>query len=287
MFCKYCGNQIPDGEVCTCAEAAAAREAAAAPVTPAAQPTASPVATAVPAAGSDAGKVIGDAFKSMPDAARTLLKDNQGTGIALPAAIILGIGGLLLNILAWICMAGGIMGSLKGSLGTMVWPYVSKVFSGIYGYAILGGLWTCIIPIALSTCILLVGQLIRKEKLDILPALTTGICVNTLPAVIFLVGALITLLIPAVGYIVILVGIVAALAANYKLLGKLVPDTNGVIGTLIASAIVAVIAALMAWIIYGVLTGYIENSLIKNFATILGENISGIEDILSMLIGGF
>ncbi len=279
MFCKYCGTQVPDGEVCNCADAVAARQAAAAPVAVAEPAPAAPAS----AAGNDIGKIIGDAFKAMPATLKSLLHNTAGDGIGLPSTVILAVGGLLLNILAWVCLVGGIMGSLKDAVGGMVWTYVEKVFSGIYGFGILGGLWTCLIPIALSMVIVIVGQLIRKEKIDIVAAFTAGTCVNAAPAALFLVGALISLLIPVIGILVILVGIVFAMAGNYKLVGKLTGGTKGLVGGLIAAAVVAVIVGLMAWIVYGVIAGYVEGPLAENLATIMG---GGIEDLLGSLLGG-
>lgn len=279
MFCKYCGNQVPDGYVCNCAEAQAARAAAAAPVA-----TAAP--QAAPAAGNDIGKVVGSAFKSTPNAIKSLLNNTEGAGIGLPVTVVLAVGGLLLNILAWVCMVGGIMGGLKDSIGAAIWTYVEKVFEGIYGFGILGGLWTCIIPIALSMAIIVVGQLIRKEKVNIVSAFATGTCVNVVPSAIFLVGALITLIIPVIGIILILVGIVAGLAADYKLMGKIIPNTNGVVGGLIAAAVVAVVAGLMAWIVSGVITGYVEGPLAENMASVMGGAMGDIGDLLGGLLGG-
>lgn len=277
MFCKYCGNQFPDGEVCNCAEATAARAAAAAPVA---------TAEAAPAAAAPAaGKVVGDAFKGMPKVLKGLLGNTSGEGVNLPSTIILAVGGLVLNILAWVCMVGGILGSLEDSVGAMVWTHIKKIFDGMYGFGILGGLWTCIIPIALSMVIVVVGQLIRKEKVDVVPAFTAGTCANFVPSVVFFLGALVTLLIPVVGMLLILVGIVAALAADYKLLGKLIPNTNGVVGGLIAAAVAAVIFGLMAWIVSGVITGYIEGPLTDNIATVMGGAIDSIGELLMGLMG--
>jgi len=288
MFCKYCGNQVPDGYVCNCPDAAAARAAAAAPVATAA-PQAAPAPAAAPAAGNDIGKVIGNAFQSTPAAIKTLLTNTEGAGVGLPATVVLAIGGLLLNILAWVLMVAGIMGGLKDSMGIAgdaVWKMVEKVFKGIYGYGILGGLWTCIIPIALSMAIIIIGQLIRKEQVNIVSAFTTGTCVNVVPSAIFLVGALITLVIPVIGIILILVGIVAGLAADYKLLNKTIANTNGLVGGLIAAAVVAVVAGLMAWIVYGVIAGYVEGPLADNMATVMGGAIGDIDELLGRLLGG-
>jgi hypothetical protein len=279
MFCKYCGNQFPDGEVCNCAEATAARAAAAAPVA---------TAEAAPAAAAPAaGKVIGDAFKGMPKVLKNLLGNTSGAGVDLPSTIILAVGGLVLNILAWVCMVGGILGGLEDATGAMMWSYIEPVFDGMYGFGILGGLWTCIIPIALSMAIVVVGQLIRKEKVNVISAFTAGTCANVVSSVIFFVGALITLLIPVVGILLILVGIIAALAANYKLVGKLGINTDSVVGGLIAAAIAAVIFGLMAWIVSGVFTGYVEGPLAENLATMLGGSIEDIAELLLGLLGGF
>ena len=67
-FCKYCGNQLQDGESCTCEKAVAAQQAAATPVAepvaqePAVQETAAPAqepaATAQPATEAAQGQVI-------------------------------------------------------------------------------------------------------------------------------------------------------------------------------------------------------------------------------------
>lgn len=273
MFCKYCGNQVPDGYVCNCAEAQAARAAAAAPVA-----TAAP--QAAPAAGNDIGKVVGSAFKSTPNAIKSLLNNTEGAGIGLPVTIVLAVGGLILNILAWVLMTAGIQGSIKSAAG-IAWTYIKPMFEGMTGYGILGGLWTCIIPIALSMAIIVVGQLIRKEKVNIVSAFATGTCVNVLPSAIFLIGALFTTFLPVVGILLILVGIVTGLAADYKLMGKIIPNTNGVVGALIAAAVVAVVAALVAWIVSGVISGYLESLTSK-----IGSSIGDIGDLLGGLMGG-
>ena len=293
MFCKYCGNQVPDGEVCNCPDAVAARNAAAAPVATAEAAPEAAAPQAAPAAGNDIGKIIGDAIKSAPAALKTLLGNSEGTGVALPAAAVLATGNLLLNILGWVCLVGCLMNALKSAMGVAaaaMWSAIEKVFEGIYGYGMLGGLWTCLIPIAIAMAILAVGQLIRKEKVDLASAFITATCVKMAPTVIFFAGALICLVIPVVGILLILVSIIAGLAADYKLLTKVVSNTNGFVGGLIAAAVVAVILGVMTWIVFGVIGGYVEGPLAKNMATIMGGALGGIGDIgdlLEGLLGGF
>ena len=270
MFCKYCGNQVPDGYVCNCPDAQAARAAAAAPVA-----TAAPAAPAAPAASS----AIGDAFKALPTSFKSLLGNSEGPGTNVITGAIYAVGGLVLNILAWVLIVAGLLGSLENEVGSMVWDYLKEMFEGIYGYAVLGGLWTCVIPVALSMGIIIVGQLIRKEKVDIIPAFTTASCINVAPSVVFLVGALFTTFLGAVGIFLILVGIIMAMASNYKLIGKFVANTTGIVGNLIAAAIVAVVIGVMYLVISGVLTGYVEGPLAENLG-------AGIEDILGLFLGG-
>ncbi|MBE6959917.1 MAG: hypothetical protein E7448_04255 [Ruminococcaceae bacterium] len=266
MFCKYCGNEVPDGYVCNCPEAAAARAAAEAPV-----------ATAAPAA--PAASPVGDAFKALPTSAKSLLANTEGPGTNVITGAIYAAGSLILNILAWVLIVAGLLGSLKSEVGNMAWDYMKKMFDGIYGYAVLGGLWTCVIPIALSIGIIVVGQLIRKEKVDIIPAFTTAASISVAPSVVFLVGALFTTFLGGVGVFLILVGIIMAMASNYKLIAKFVANTNGFIGGLITAAIIAVVIALMAWVVSGVLTGYVEGPMAENLG-------AGIEDILGLILGG-
>ena len=268
MFCKYCGNQVPDGYVCNCPEAAAARAAAAAPV-----------ATAAPAAAPAASSPIADAFKALPTSFKTLLGNAEGPGTNIITAGIYAAGSLILNILAWVLIVAGLMGSLEDAVGTMVWDYMKEMFDGIYGYAVLGGLWTCVIPVALSMGIIIVGQLIRKEKVDFIPAFITASCINVGPSVVFLVGALFTTFLSSVGIFLILVGIIMAMAANYKLIGKFVANTTGIVGGLIAAAVVAAVIGIMYLVISGVLTGYVEGPLAENLG-------AGIEDLLGMILGG-
>ena len=269
MFCKYCGNEVPDGYVCNCPDAQAARAAAAAPVA-----TADP-AVAAPAASSP----VGDAFKALPASAKSLLANTEGPGTNVITGAIYAVGSLILNILAWVLIVAGLMGGLKDAVGAMAWDYMKDMFKGIYGYAILGGLWTCVIPVALSMAIIVVGQLVRKEKVDIVPAFTTAACVNVAPSVVFLVGALISMLLAEVGIFVILVGIIMAMAANYKLLGKFVANTNGFVGGLITAAVVAAVIGIMFLVVTGVLSGYVEGPLAENLG-------SGIEDLLGLIMGG-
>lgn len=271
MFCKYCGTEVPDGYVCNCPDAQAARAAAAAPVATAA-PAAAPYAA--PAASSP----IGDAFKALPNSLKSLLANTEGPGTNVITGAIYAVGGLILNILAWVLIVAGLLGSLKSAVGPM-WDYMKEMFDGIYGYALLGGLWTCVIPVALSMLIIIIGQLVRKENVNIVPAFTTAACVNVAPSVVFLVGALFTTFLGVVGIILILVGIIMAMAANYKLIGKFVANTNGMIGGLITAAIIAAVIGIMYLVITGVLTGYVEDSLVSN----LGADI---EDLLGLIMGG-
>ena len=268
MFCKYCGNQVPDGYVCNCPEAAAARAAAAAPV-----------ATAAPAAAPAAASPVGDAFKALPASFKSLMGNTEGSGTNLITAAIYAVGSLILNILGWVLIVAGLLGSLENEVGSTVWKYLEEYFEGIYGYAVLGGLWTCIIPVALSMGIIIVGQLVRKEKVDVVPAFVTAACINVAPSAIFLVGALLSTFLGVVGIFVMLVGIIMAMAANYKLVSKFVANTNGIVGGLIAAAIVAVVLGVMYLVIEGVVTGYVEGPLAEN----LGASIS---DLLGLFLGG-
>jgi hypothetical protein len=171
-------------------------------------------------------------------------------------------------MLSWVLLTAGLIGEVENEMGKM-WEYVEEAFDGIYGYAFLGGLWTWLIPIAFAMLVIVLGQLIRKDDVDFVSAFTTGACISVAPSAIFLVGALFTTFLDVVGVFLILVGIIVYLASCYKLVGKFVPNTRGIVGNGIASAVTAVIVVIMALVVYGLLEGCAED-LSEAMASILG-----------------
>lgn len=295
MFCKYCGKEIPEGQTCECRTAPAApvevQPVAEAPVETAAAPAAASVAApAAPAAGNDIGKIIGDAFKGMPAAAKTLLGNTYGAGIDMPSAVVFAVGGLVLHILAWLCVVGGLMGMLKDAIMTMagglggvevmttVNQYIDIMFKGINGMAVWAGCLSYAVPLIIAVAIPSVGQLIRKEKVDLVHNFICGASVGVLPAVIFLVGGLLSLMSFGLGAVLMVVAVMYGIVISYKLLAKQMKNTTSAVGGLIITVALTVIIALAAWIVSGAVTGYFEGDFVKNLANI-GADISDLGEI--------
>ncbi|MBO5952974.1 MAG: hypothetical protein J6Q53_02470 [Oscillospiraceae bacterium] len=269
MFCKFCGKEIPEGGTCTCEQSA------------------SPVAVQAPpaAAGNDAGKAVGDAFKGMPAASKQLLANTSGAGMTLPSAIIFAGIGLIAHILAWICIVGGLIGGLKdsmGVMGAMAGEYIDKMFKGVYGSAIWGGCVSYVLPLAVMLVIMVVGQLVRKEKVDILPGFITAASVSVVPSAIFLVAGLISMLIPDIAAFLILIAVMAGIVVFVKLLAKQFKSTDSALNSLLVAVILTVIVAVIAWAVVGVITGYFKGAFAENMGGMID-----LEDLLGLLTGNF
>ena len=324
MFCKYCGKQVPDGQVCSC-QANAAPAYQQPPVQqpvyqqppvqqpvyqqppvqqpvyqqpPMQQPVYQQPAYQQPAparpAGPDIGKVIGGAFKGIPAAGKSLLGNTFGAGIDLPSAVIFAVASLLLHIFGWMCVVGGLIGSLKDAVGTMVGlggasalaemnQMLKIIFKGVYGTAMWAGCLSYLIPLIIGFAIPCIGQLIRKEKVDLVH---NGICAATaavVPAALFFVGGLLSLLAFGLGAVVMFVAAMAGIVVAYKLIAKQMKNTTSLVNGLIIAAILTVIVALVAWIVSGAFVGFVENGLMKNLAKI-GADIGDLGDIFEFFM---
>lgn len=231
MFCKYCGKEVPDGQTCTCGGAAAAASAA-----QQSQQTQQPqnnVSGAAPAAGSDIGKKIADAFKSIPGAAKTLLHDFTGKGIGLPAAIIFACVSLLAYILGCICMSKAAFGGANNVISALV----GKSMTGSMVWA---GILFWLISLALPFLIVVVFQAIRKEKLDWAGAFVCASSVTAVPSLLFFVSTLIMFILPTVAMALVFIAYSTGAAMNAKLMFKRMGKTNSVVAVLIIGVVLGI-----------------------------------------------
>ena len=106
MFCKFCGKQIADGEVCFCDQAVAQRTAAAQ------SPVATAAPAAAPAASIDVGAIVGKILGSF----KALFKNTNYIGSDLTTPIAFSVFGLVMHILSWLCLKSMLLGDLLGSL---------------------------------------------------------------------------------------------------------------------------------------------------------------------------
>ena len=149
-FCKYCGKELAEGQLCDCEKAVAAREAeaaaAAAPVNPA--PEAAPQAQAAPQTAINAETVAavkgaaGNAFKV---ALGVLKRPTSGVreyvkeGTWLSSGILLGINALVYAIFTAI-IVGQINKALQGLYKIGAGPFFVTILYAAVSYAALSGI---------------------------------------------------------------------------------------------------------------------------------------------------
>ena len=137
-FCKYCGTQLEDGQVCSCPQAQAELAAPAAAPAPEA---AAPVATAAPAAAPSAGK---DLLNKVKETFLSYLKAPKATtakiaadpkGMTL-AGIFAGVNALAVFLYLWKILGGimGMAGDISGGLTDKIdieYPIFQMLIAGI------------------------------------------------------------------------------------------------------------------------------------------------------------
>ncbi len=249
MFCEFCGKEIPEGEVCGCEAAAAQRMKDAAAQNPA--PAANPEKTADPApapegtpAANDFGQKLLAAFKGIPSAFLSLLKDPEGTGIGVARGAIFACAGWLFHILAWLCVTGSIAGSF---------PYPLK---GIYGTAVWCGCLSYWLPYLMRMAILLLGQLIRKEKVNVLSGLVTASSLEVFPAILFLLAGLFCFFSFELGLFIIMVAAMLGTIGNYRLIAKNMKNEKTLGATALAALILAVVIMVVVFVENRAIAGY-------------------------------
>ncbi len=251
MFCKYCGKQIPDGEVCFCEKAVAQRAETTQNNAAGGAPAAAPAA---PAASVDVGAILGKILGSF----KALFKNANYIGSDLTTPVTFAVTGLLLHILSWLCLKGMLLGDLpiklEGLTGTLVW-------CGCLSY---------LVPLACFILIPVIGSLVHKEAVNLRKAFACAAAVSVVPSAMFLLGGLVGLVISEVGTIIIVAAIVAGINACTKLAGKLVCGNSA-----LSVALVALVVAAMVG-----LTAYVEISVIKEFITKL------LSSLMDSVMGG-
>ena len=268
MFCRYCGREVPEGQSCSCPGAQAAQQARQAQQQPQQpqQPYQQPKQQAAPA-GSDVGKVIGDAFKSIPDAVKGLLNDPMGGHVKLPTALVFLGGGLVLYMLSCVMILGGLLGSFKDAL-----KYIGV---SVTGTSIWLGFLVWLISTLVPFLIVLLMQVLKKEQVNWQKALITGASVNVCPAIIAFVAGIFTLISATIGGIFIALAVVTAAVLNAKLLFAGMKKKDDLVTILVVSLVLAVVLLLSYLVIYKVLEGVLVSAVGGLFGG-LGDSLSGL-----------
>lgn len=252
MFCKFCGKQIAEGEVCFCDQAVAQR------TTAAQAPNTAPVATAAPAAAPaasiDVGAIVGKILGSF----KALFKNTSYIGSDLTTPIAFSVFSLVMHMLSWLCLKSMLLGDLpiklKGITGTFVWC----------------GCLSFLVPLAFYFLIPVLANLVHKEAVNVRKAFACAAAASVIPSALFLLGGVVGLVIDKVGYILILTAALAGIINFTKLTGKLVRGNSAVSAFLVALVVAAMVG----------LTVYIEYGVIKDFVA------AAVSNMLGDLLGG-
>ena len=265
MFCRYCGREVPEGQSCSCPGAQAAQQAQQQYQQPQ-QPYQQPQQQAAPA-GSDVGKVVGDAFKSTPNAAKGLLNDPMGVHVNLPTALVFLGSGLVLYVLSCVMVLAGLLGPAKEAL--------SYIGVSITGTSVWLGFLVWLISTLVPFLIVLLTQVLKKEQVNWQKALITVSNQIDGPAVNAFEGGVFALISATIGGIFVALAVVTAAVLNAKLLFAGMKKKDNLVTILVVSLVLAVVLLLSYLVIYKVL----ESMLVSAMGGLiggLGNSLNGL-----------
>lgn len=265
MYCKYCGKELAEEEVCTCTATAPDRSAA------------------LREAAYRAAYTVTHALKCMAVDFRQMFTGSAEEGISAPAGVGFLISGLVAHVVVWICIVARFLSGLKKTAvlfwGTAAIERIDGLFRGVYASAVGGGFVTFLVPLVIAVLIPLIARLLRKEQVDFRSCALTGIGATVLPSGLLLLAGLVTLAIPGVGALLVGVAAMTGLVMFYRQLAKEIRGSDTAGSAVLIAVLLIAIAALVAWAVSGVITGYLKGT----FAVNLNDAVSVAEFLKYLL----
>ena len=282
-FCKYCGTPLEEGQVCSCAGAQAAPEAAA--------PVATATAPAAPSALNSTFTAVKNDFLSYLRTPDATVRAALNKGLKIPA-IFAGINALAAFFYCWkliASMLGGIMDAFGAG------AYASKVTYPVFLLLVIGILLAAVY-IGLSALGLFCVSKLTKKELSFTQSLTVASYHSLVPTLLLLVGTLLGFIsLPAqliVLPIALIVWSIFAVrdAKEYAGLNATLAGKNLLIQTLV-TVIVVVVAVYLTYqlMIWGIgevsADGYTLREAFEAMSSGLGGLLGGSSsgDILDIL----
>ena len=213
-----------------------------------------PVATQQPVApqrpaGPSFGQQLGQTMKNLPAIFKNMFTDALTADFDLLTSAVFAVGTFVISLLTWLFMFMGLLGEIM--------DYID----GAYGLAIVTGLLVWLVPTVLTALIPLIGQLIRKENVDIVKCFAQAAGATVMPAAMLFVTSLMMLISSTLGLIFFLFTAVVSVIITGKLAEKHLKSGNGIWNVMAMGAVVAVIALLILWICSAPVIGEVENLL--------------------------
>lgn len=294
MFCRHCGKQIPDGEVCFCEGAVNQRTAEQnpAPAAPAQEyvaPTATaqeyvaPTATAAPAANIDVNNIVQSAVAAIVGIPGTLKQvfHAPASRLSTPSAVIMAIICMLLHMFAGMCFYGNLTEILVDvineiSSGMASIPSNFKI-EGLVGLGAWCGILTYVITTLYTWIISFVYCAMNKEENAALAAFQSSISVGIYPAMGFILAGLCFLLSAGLGIVVLLFTVFTGIASLLNMQRMLRKKAVTMGALMISGLLIAIIVALVACVDVGLLVDFIvdyaqkmANSALGSLGSLLG-----------------
>ena len=191
-FCKFCGTQLEEGQVCSCPDAQAA---AAAPVATAAPEAAAPVATAAPAApaGNGFGKKLLDTLKAYwkapKAAAAEVAEDKQGMAVA---GVFAGVNFLAVFFFLWRIIGIMLSGITEGAGKEVDMDELMELLEieqPIFPM-LLAGLAIAVIGIAATALAIFIAAKLNKQNVDLKKQIVIEAVHSVIPTALLIVGIL-------------------------------------------------------------------------------------------------
>lgn len=188
-FCKYCGTQLEDGQVCSCAQAQADLAAPA-------PEAAAPVATAAPAAapaGNGFVKKLTDTLKAYwkapKAAAADVAEDKQGMAVA---GVFAGVNFLAVFFFLWriigLMLSGITEGAGKEVDMDELMEYL-EIELPIFPM-LLAGLAIAVIGIAATALVIFIAAKLNKQNVDLKKQIVIEAVHSVIPTALLVVGIL-------------------------------------------------------------------------------------------------
>lgn len=231
MFCKYCGKQIEDGQVCTCQQQQA----------PAPQ-----------------GVKINFDFKAVSENLKAWLKDCTKRVDWITNGIF-GVVSYLLYSIFFLCAIRGLLGALTdGHYDDLVEMLEDADISIPYGLAFWYGLLALIVGCVFTVGLSVLKDLIEKHNIDIKAHISRFFGVSLMNAGILLIGGLATLITPAIGMFFVVAAIINRVRDYVLIVNPLFKEKHNVFATLIIVGIMALILMIGVAIGWAAFKGFFE-----------------------------
>lgn len=204
-FCKYCGTQLEEGQVCSCPKAQA--ELAAPSAAPAPE-AAAPVATAAPAAAPAAGNgfvkklldVLKGYWKAPKEAAAAVAEDKQGMAVA---GVFAGVNFLAIFFFLW-RIIGMVMSTFTGDSDVDMDELMEYLEIELPIFPmLLAGLAIAAIGIAATALVIFIAAKINKQAVDLKKQIVIEAVHSVIPTALLVVGILLGFLAAWLQFIVL------------------------------------------------------------------------------------